>query len=54
MKKLKEEIFDDDEIIKTVNEIKVLTKEDKYRNDSIKDLRKDYPDETKKKRRSFT
>ena len=28
--------------------IKVLIKEDKYKNDSIKDLKKDYPDEIEK------
>ena len=42
-----EEIVDNDEILKIVNEIKMLITEDKYKNDSIKDLRKDYPDKIK-------
>ena len=36
---------DNDEISTIVNEIKMLIKEDKYKNDSIKDLKKDYPAE---------
>ena len=44
MKILKEEIVDQDELLNIVNEIKLLKKEDKYKNDSIKDLKKDYPD----------
>ena len=39
-----EEIVDNDEISNIVNEIKMLIKENKYKNDSIKDLKKDYPD----------
>ena len=39
-----EEIVANDEILKIVNEIKMLITEDKYKNDSIKDLKKDYPD----------
>ena len=39
-----EEIVDNDEISNIVNEIKMLIKEDKYKNDSMKDLKKDYPD----------
>ena len=39
-----EEIVDNDEILNIVNEIKMLITEDKYRNDSIKDLKKDYPE----------
>ena len=44
MKDFEEEIVDNDEILKIVNEIKMLIKEDKYKNDSIKDLKKGYPD----------
>ena len=43
-KNFKEEIVDNDEILNTVNEIKILIEQDKYRTDSIKDLKKDYPD----------
>ena len=39
-----EEIVDNDEILNIVNEIKMLFTENKYRNDSIKDLKKDDPD----------
>ena len=42
-----EEIVDNDEILKIVNKIKMLITEDKYKNDSIKDLKKDYPGEIK-------
>ena len=42
-----EEIVDNDEILKIVNEIKVLSKQDKYKKDSIKDLKKDYSDENR-------
>ena len=44
LKDFEEEIIDNDEILNLVNEIKMLIKEDKYKNDSIKDLKKDYPD----------
>ena len=44
LKDFEEEIIDNDEILNIVNEIKMLIKEDKYENDSIKDLKKDYPD----------
>ena len=47
MKDLEEEIVDNDEILNIVHEIKRLIKEDKYKNDSIKDLKKDYPDKIK-------
>ena len=43
-----EEIVDNDEILNIVNEIKMLITEDKYKNDSIKDFKKDYSDEIKK------
>ena len=39
-----EEIVANDEILNIVNEIKMLITEDKYKNDSSKDLKKDYPD----------
>ena len=41
------EIVDNDEILNIVNEIKRLITENKYKNDSIKDLKKDYPDKIK-------
>ena len=42
-----EEIVDNDEILNIVNEIKLLITEDMYKNDSIKYLKKDYPDKIK-------
>ena len=48
LKKLKKEIVDDDEMLNIVNKIKIVTKEDKYSNDSIEYLKKDFPDEIKK------
>ena len=47
LKDLKEEIVDTDDILNIVNEIKLLFKEDKNKNDSIKDLKKDCPDKIK-------
>ena len=47
-----EEIVNNDEILNIVTETKKLIKEDRYSNDSIEDLKKDYPG--KKIRRSFT
>ena len=44
MKDFEEEIVDNNEILNIVNEIKMLITEDKYKNDSIKYLKKDYPD----------
>ena len=44
LKKFKEGIVDNDEISNIVNEIKILITEDKNKIDSIKDLKKDYPD----------
>ena len=38
MADFEEEIFDKVEILKNVNEIKMLITEDKYKNDSLKDL----------------
>ena len=43
LKDFEEEIVDNDEILKIIDEIKILITEDKYKNDSIKDLKKDYP-----------
>ena len=47
MKDFEEEIVENEELLNIVNQIKVLNKRDKYKNDSIKDLKKDYPDEIK-------
>ena len=47
LKDFEEEIVDNDEILKIVSEIKVLITEDKFNNDSIKDLKKDYSNEIK-------
>ena len=44
LKDCEEEFVDNDKILKTVIEIKVLIKEDKYKNYSIKNLNKGYPD----------
>ena len=48
LKDLKEEIVDNDEIVNTVNEIKILIREDSYEKDSIKELKNDYPDKIEK------
>ena len=48
MKDLKKEIVDNGEILNFVNEIRILIKEDKYKNDSIEDLKEDYPDKIEK------
>ena len=48
MNGLKKEIVVNDEILKVVNEIKIIIKEDGYNNDSIIDLKKDYPNEIEK------
>ena len=40
LKDLKEEIDDNNEILNIVNEIKLLVKEDKYKNISFKDLKR--------------
>ena len=47
LKDFEEEIVDIDEILKIASEIKVLITEDKFKNDSIKDLKKDYSNEIK-------
>ena len=44
LKDFEEEIVDNDEILNIIKEKKMLITEDKYKNDSIKDLKKDYPD----------
>ena len=46
LKDFEEEIVDNDEILNNVKK-KIIIAEDKYKNDSIKDLKKDYPDEIK-------
>ena len=48
---LGEKIVDNDEILKIVNEIEILIKDDRYNKDSIKDFEKDYSDKIGK---SFT
>ena len=45
LKDFEEEIVVNHEILNIVIEIKMLIAEDKNKNDSIKDLKKDYPDE---------
>ena len=40
MKYFEQEIVGNNEILNIVNEIKMLITEDKYKNDSIKDLKK--------------
>ena len=44
LKDFEEEILDNDEILNIVIEIKLLITEDMYKNDSIKDLKKYYPE----------
>ena len=48
MKDLEGDFVDNEEILKIVNEMKKLIAEGKNENYSIKDLRKDYPDEIEK------
>ena len=48
LKNLKEEIVDNDEILNIVYEIEKLTTEDKYKKDSIRDLKNNYPDKIEK------
>ena len=48
LKDLKKEIVANDEILNFVNKVKLLIKEDRYGNDSIHDLKKDYPNEIEK------
>ena len=47
MKDFEDEIVDNDEILNIVNEIKLIIKEDRYENDSIQDLKKDYTNDFK-------
>ena len=44
MKDFEEEIVDNYEMLNIFNEIKMLVTEDIYKHDSIRDLKKDYPD----------
>ena len=53
MRNLEEEIVENDEILNIVNEIKILRKQDRYNNISIKDLKNDYPDKIKKLKEAF-
>ena len=48
LKDFKEESVHNDEVINIVNELKVLIKDDRYKNDSIKDLKEEYPNKTDK------
>ena len=48
LKDFEEEIVDNDETLNIFNEIKMLITEGKYKNDSNKDLKKDYPNEVEK------
>ena len=45
LKEFEKEIVGNDEILNIINEIKMLITEDKYKNNSIKELNKDYPNE---------
>ena len=47
LKVLEGENVDNDDILNTIIEINLLTKEDTYKNDSFKDLKKAYPDKIK-------
>ena len=47
LKDLEGEIVDNDDFLNTVNQRKILIKEGKYKNDSTKDLKEDYPDKIK-------
>ena len=44
LKDFEEESVENDKISNIINETKMFIKEDKYKNDSIKDLKKDYAD----------
>ena len=48
MKDLEEEIFDKDETLKIVIDIEIINKGDRFKNDSNKVLKKDFPDKTEK------
>ena len=48
MKDLEKEFVENGEMLKIVSEIKTLVKEDKYKNDAIKDLKEEYPDKFEK------
>ena len=45
LKVKKKETVDNDEMLKIVNEIKILTKEHRFKNRFVKDLKKDFPRE---------
>ena len=47
MKDFEEETVDNEEILNFVNKTKLLIEGDKYKNDSINDIKKDYPDKIK-------
>ena len=48
MKQFEEGIVDNDYVLNIVNEIKFLIEDDRYKNDSIKELGKGYPDKIEK------
>ena len=48
LKDFGEKIVDNGEILKIVNEIRILIEEDMYNNDSIEDIKKDCPDKIEK------
>ena len=45
LKDLKDEIVDNDEILNSINKRKILIKEERYINVSLKDLKKKFPGE---------
>ena len=47
LKDFEDEFLDNDDLLNIVYEIKVIIKGDKYKKDSIKDLKKDYTEEIK-------
>ena len=53
LKAFEKEIVDNDEILKNVTEIKTLITEVKWKNDSIKDIKKEYQDEIEKLEEAF-
>ena len=48
LKDFREEIVDNDEFLNFVNGTEIIFKEDRYNNDSIKDIKKDYPENIEK------
>ena len=48
-----DEVVDNDEMLNSVNEIKIILKENRYGIDSIQDWKKDYPNEIEKSEESL-